>query len=194
MYKVTRTGIENYQSEKFLTFNKQLYSMIGQMETNDSLENYLIRLIRVIFNNYPHQTLNCFAVNWCSNSSQNSRLKILEILIFIGLPVELFYEVIVETQIVDRLAKADKKRTSKTPMTIERGTETSILLMCQAFTHYAYQSFNIFQSQHTLTLWNAFFKFLKMFMNSTNVLVVYQVLELFHLFIQKFNPKELLKD
>lgn len=88
----------------------------------------------------------------------------------------MFYEVIVLTHTVERLAKADKKRTSKTPMTIERGSETSILLMCQVFTHYSHQSFNIFQSQHILTLWNAFFKFIKMFMNSTNVLIVYQVL------------------
>ena len=106
-----------------------------------------------------------------------------------GLPVEMFYDIIIETQTVDRLAKADKKRTSKTPITIERGSETAILLLCQAFTHYSHQSFNIFQSQHILTLWNAFFKFLKMFMNSTNILIVYQVVELFHLFVQKFNPK-----
>lgn len=95
-----------------------MYATIGTVETCDSLENYIIRLIRVIFNNYPQQTLNCLVLNWCSNSNLNSRLKILEILIFMGIPVEMFYEVIVDTQTVDRLTKADKKRTAKTPITI----------------------------------------------------------------------------
>ena len=150
--------------------------------------------MRVIFNNYPQQTLNCFVLNWCSNSSLPSRLKILEILVIMGIPVEMFYDVLSETQIVDRLSKADKKRTSKIPMTIERGSETAILLLCQAFTHYSHQNFNIFQSQHMLALWSAFLKFIKLFQSSSNILIVYQVVELFHLFVQKFNPKELLKD
>ena len=37
LYRINRVGIESYQSDRFLAFNKQLYNVIGQLETEDSL-------------------------------------------------------------------------------------------------------------------------------------------------------------
>lgn len=64
LYKLSEHGIEAFTSEKFLTFNKTLYTVLSQYETVDSVESYIVNLLRVLYGNYPADTLNSLALDW----------------------------------------------------------------------------------------------------------------------------------
>jgi len=105
LYRLSEYGIEAFTSEKFLTFNKTLYSVLGHYETVDSVESYIVNLLRVLYCNYPAETLNSLVLDWIAAPNVEIRLKILEILIVMGLPVEQFYDTLVETAVGDRIKK-----------------------------------------------------------------------------------------
>jgi hypothetical protein len=135
--------------------------------------------------------LNCLVLDWISAPNIDTRLKILEILIVMGLPVEQFYEKLCETSVGETIRKADRKRKYNT-MVVERSFESDVLLLCYAFSMYSYHSFNMTQLTHMTVLWQAFLKFAKLFIGSRNPFTIFQLMELLDMFIKKNNPKELM--
>lgn len=191
LYRLSDNGIESFTSEKFLNFNKTLYTMLGQYETVDSVESYIVNLLRVLYANYPAETLNSLVLDWIAASALETRLKILEILIVMGLPVEQFYDTLVETAVGDRIKKLERKKKFVT-FVVERSFESDLLLLCHTLSQYSYQSFNMTQLNHMTTIWQAFLRFAKLFVGSRNPFTLFLLVELLDMFIKKNNPKELM--
>jgi hypothetical protein len=84
LYLLSDMGIESFTSNRFQTFNKALHTVLSQYEQVDSVESYIINLIRVLYNNYPADTLNSLVIDWINAPTLEIRLKILEILIVMG--------------------------------------------------------------------------------------------------------------
>ena len=165
--------------------------MLGHYETVDSVESYIVNILRVLYGNYPAETLNSLVLDWIAAPTLEIRLKILEILIVMGLPVEQFYDTLVETAVGDRIKKLEWKKKYAT-FVVERSFESDLLLLCHTFSQYSYQSFNMTQLSHMTTIWQAFIRFARLFARSRNPLTLFLLVELLDMFIKKNNPKELM--
>ena len=77
---------------------------------------------------------------------------------------------------------------------LERNGEQDILFLCHCFAHYSYQNSNYLHSAHLTHVWLAFSKSLKMFDSTRNPLTLLAILELIHLFVTKYNPKEIIRE
>lgn len=54
--------------------------------------------------------MNSLALYWISSTVLETRLKILEILIIMGLPVEQFFNTLADTSIFDKIKKIEKRK------------------------------------------------------------------------------------
>ena len=75
----------------------------------------------------------------------------------------------------------------------DKNIEQDILQFCQAFSHYNFQNPSFFQNHNLISIWMSFCKFVKVFDGARNAITLYNLLELIDLFLNKNNPKEILK-
>ena len=89
-------------------FNKQLYVILGKYESEESVEAFIINLIRILINKYPREIMNGLIKNWASANTVELKIKILEILNMSSIPIEHFYSILSESLNPDRLTKKRK--------------------------------------------------------------------------------------
>lgn len=61
--------------------------MLGRYETEESVETYIINLLRVLFNKYPREIMNGMIRNWTSANTVEQKIKIVEILNLTSIPI-----------------------------------------------------------------------------------------------------------
>lgn len=54
--------------------------------------------------------------------------------------------------------------------------EHLVIHFCQAFTHYNFQNFSVFQAANLINAWAAFLKFIKLFEDARNVQTLFALL------------------
>jgi hypothetical protein len=77
---------------------------------------------------------------------------------------------------------------------VDRIVEQDLLLLCQAFSQYNYQNPSFFQTHNLSSIWLSFTRFLKLFDNTRNAFTLFGELELIDLFLNKNNPKEIVRE
>ena len=119
-YKISLEGLSEFDFEQFHTFNKQLYQTLGRYETEESVETYIINLLRVLINKYPRQIMNGMIKNWTSAHTVEQKIKIVEILNLTSIPIENFYNILADTLNEDKLHKKRKSIHLLVEQTIEQ--------------------------------------------------------------------------
>jgi hypothetical protein len=92
----------------------------------------------------------------------------------------------------ERIAK--KKKANALSFESSGNIEQHLIHFCQAFTHYNFQNFSVFQASHLINVWLSFLKFIKLFDDARNIQTLFALLELVDLFMKKNNPREIVKD
>ena len=104
-YKISAEGLSEYDFEEFMSFNKQLYQLLGKYETSESVETYIINLVRVLLNKYPKEIMRAFIKNWATTTTVEHKIKIIEILNMTGIPIENFFTILADTLNLDHKKK-----------------------------------------------------------------------------------------
>jgi hypothetical protein len=92
-----------------LEYNKALGIAQSRLETEESVEAFIVGLFRVLLNAYPCETMRSLISCW-SNSQKDieNRLKLLEILIFSGIPIEHFYSILCDSVNPEKIGRKRK--------------------------------------------------------------------------------------
>ena len=114
-----------------------------------------------------------------------TKVKLLELLIFSALPIEHFFSMLTDAMAPDRSGKKRKLGT----LELEHSAEQDVLQLCLAFSQYSFQNASLFQPHNQINIWLSFLKFIKLFENTRSVLTLFSLIELIDLFMSKNNPK-----
>ncbi len=74
----------------------------------------------------------------------------------------------------DKIAK--KKKGNTLSFETNGHLEQYVLHFCQAFTHYNFQNFSVFQASNLINVWLAFLKFIKMFEEARNIQTIFALI------------------
>ena len=69
-------GLSLFEYDEFHAYNKQLYLTLGRFEVEESVQNFIINLIRVLLNKYPREVMNAMIQTWTTARTIELKIKI----------------------------------------------------------------------------------------------------------------------
>lgn len=105
-YGLTREGLPVFDYEHFLSYNRTLGLAQSKLETEDTIESYLVNMLRILLNTYRNETMRALVKCWADAiKDPDTRKKILELLIFSALPVEHFFAMLTDAMAPEKTSK-----------------------------------------------------------------------------------------
>jgi len=202
----TVEGITPYVFERYNEANKRLHEVHSKIDiTAKNVKSKILSVVKPLTYQYPSEVINTFMNLWiteCHRNSVNSSFmlqKQIEILVAMNIPIEMFINYVMKSQLVGSISqyyakKANMKKGVYIPSYEVSLSESRIFYFVYTYIALAYQNTADIRKEVLAGIWTSALRFVKLFTISKTPSSTIWILEILYLLSVKYIPKELLGD